>query len=81
MAPVPATVARTIATRASINAYVRTPDNGYDGLIGFDATLRDPARPGSMSDAITRDRLHPNDEGYRRMADAIDLSLFGCEAP
>ncbi|HEX2082029.1 MAG TPA: GDSL-type esterase/lipase family protein [Xanthomonadaceae bacterium] len=69
------------AARATINAYVRTPDNGYDGLIDFDAALRDPARPESMPDAITRDRLHPNDEGYRRMADAIDLSLFGCEAP
>ena len=69
------------AARKAINAYARAPGSGYDGLIDFDLALRDPARPEALPDAITRDHLHPNDEGYRRMAESIDLSLFGCRTP
>ncbi|WMJ69180.1 GDSL-type esterase/lipase family protein [Stenotrophomonas sp. 24(2023)] len=68
-------------TRASINQWARSKDNGFDGVIDFDAALRDPAAPESLPADITRDHLHPNDAGYRRMADAIDLGLFGCQAP
>lgn len=68
-------------TRNAINDYARAPGNGYDGLIDFDAAVRDPANPEFLPGGITRDYLHPNDEGYRRMAESIDLSLFGCVAP
>lgn len=67
-------------TRTTINAWMRSKDSNFDGLIDFDRILRDPAKPESLPDNITRDHLHPNDEGYVRMANAIDLSLFGCKA-
>jgi lysophospholipase L1-like esterase len=69
------------ATRTAINAWARGPDSGYDGVVDFDVALRDPAVPESLPGGITRDHLHPNDEGYARMADAIDLGLLGCRKP
>ena len=66
--------------RTTINAWARGKDSGFDAVVDFDATLRDPERPESLPDGITRDHLHPNDEGYARMAEAIDLELLGCKA-
>jgi len=66
------------ATRATLNAWMRGGRSGFDGLIDFDRILRDPANPENLPEDITRDHLHPNDEGYRRMADGIDLALLGC---
>lgn len=66
------------ATRTTLNAWMRGGRSGFDGLIDFDRILRDPANPENLPEDITRDHLHPNDEGYRRMADGIDLALLGC---
>lgn len=68
------------ATRTAINQWARGGGTGFDGIIDFDAALRDPEAPESLPAGITRDHLHPNDEGYRRMADAIDLAMLGCTA-
>ncbi|MNM24466.1 GDSL-like Lipase/Acylhydrolase [compost metagenome] len=68
-------------TRTAINQWARGQDTGFDGVVDFDAALRDPKQPESLPANITRDHLHPNDEGYRRMADAIDLKMLGCDAP
>jgi lysophospholipase L1-like esterase len=39
--------------------------------------LRDPSHPARILPAYdSGDHGHPNDAGYRAMADAIDLSLF-----
>ncbi len=65
-------------TRTTLNTWARSHQSGYDGVIDFDAALRDPAAPEFLPAAITRDKLHPNDAGYARMAEAIDLGLFGC---
>lgn len=67
------------ATRNAINSWMRGSDSSFDALLDFDRILRDPARPESLPDPITRDHLHPNDEGYRRLAEGIDLSVLGCE--
>ncbi len=68
--------ARSEAARQTINAFVRTA-GVFDGVVDFDAALKDPAQPAIMAPETHRDdRLHPNDEGYRRMAQAVDLSLF-----
>ncbi len=64
------------AARQSVNQWIR--DTGaFDAVIDFDAALRDPAAPSRLLPwADTGDHLHPNEAGYRLMADAIDLTLF-----
>nr|WP_246328916.1 SGNH/GDSL hydrolase family protein [Brevundimonas lenta] len=67
---------RSETARQALNRFIR--DSGaFDAVIDFDAAVRDPASPAAMSAGTHRDdRLHPNDEGYRRMAEAIDVSIF-----
>ena len=65
------------AERLSINAWIR--DNGdFAAVIDFETALRDPAQPTRMLPRWdSGDHLHPNDLGYRHMADSVDLKLFG----
>jgi lysophospholipase L1-like esterase len=63
-------------TRQEVNHWIRT--GGYfDGVIDFDKALRDPENPLRLRPEFdSGDHLHPNDAGYKAMAEAIDLSLF-----
>jgi lysophospholipase L1-like esterase len=64
------------AKRETINQFIRT-SHAFDAVIDFEAAVRDPAHPTRMLAAFdSGDHLHPNDAGYRAMADAIDLRLF-----
>jgi len=64
------------AIRQALNKWIRT-SGSFDGVIDFDAILRDPDHPSRLLPRFAfKDHLHPNDEGYRAMADAIDLALF-----
>ena len=64
------------AIRQAVNQWIRT-SGAYDGVIDFDAKLRDPANPKEMNAAYyLNDHLHPNDAGYKLMAEAVELSLF-----
>jgi lysophospholipase L1-like esterase len=64
------------ATRQAANKWIRT-SGSFDGVIDFDAVLRDPDHPSRLLPRFaSRDHLHPNDAGYQAMADAIDLALF-----
>ncbi len=64
------------ATRQAVNHWIRT-GKAYDAVIDFDRALRDPGNPAVLRpDYDSGDNLHPNDAGYKAMADAIDLSLF-----
>ncbi|MGQ0647218.1 MAG: SGNH/GDSL hydrolase family protein [Gemmatimonadaceae bacterium] len=64
------------AARQTVNRWIRT-SRAYDGVIDFDAAMRDPANPLRLRrEADSGDHLHPNEAGYRIMADAIDLALF-----
>ena len=64
------------AARQRINSWIRSSGN-FDGLVDFDAVMRDAADPTRLrADVDGGDHLHPNELGYRVMADAIDLSLF-----
>lgn len=61
--------------REAVNKWIRT-GHELDGVIDFDAVLRDPARPGRIKQGLTADHLHGNDKAYAAMAAAIDLSLL-----
>jgi len=62
--------------RQTINKWIRI-GGSFDGVIDFDAVLRDPDHPTRLLPRLaSKDHLHPNDEGYQAMADAIDLTLF-----
>ena len=64
------------AVRQKVNAWIRTGGE-FDHVIDFDAAMRDPAHPSRLDAALqSGDWLHPNDAGYRKMGDAIDLAFF-----
>ncbi|MEI6224895.1 MAG: SGNH/GDSL hydrolase family protein [Deltaproteobacteria bacterium] len=64
------------AKRQAVNKWIRT-SGAYDAVIDFDAAVRDPANHARILPAYDcGDHLHPNDAGYKAMADAIDLKLF-----
>jgi len=63
--------------RETINKWIRT-GGAFDGMIDFDAVVRDPDHPTRLLPKFaSKDHLHPNDAGYKAMADSIDLALFG----
>ena len=67
--------------RERVNAWIRR-GHGFDGVIGFDAALRDPAHPGHFIGADEcRGELHPNDAGYRLMAGTAFRRLFAAGEP
>jgi lysophospholipase L1-like esterase len=64
--------------RQALNAWIRT-SRAFDGVIDFDAQLRDPANPDRFLPAYdSGDHLHPNDAGYAAMADTVNLNALGC---
>jgi lysophospholipase L1-like esterase len=59
--------------RLAYNQWIRTA-GVVDGVIDFDAALRDPARPDHLQKALDNDGLHPSSPaGYKAMADAVPL--------
>ena len=65
------------AIRERVNQWIRTSGR-FDRVIDFDAVTRDPKYPSRLSAAVDGgDHLHPSAAGYRIMADAVDLALFG----
>src|SRR5262249_13064585 len=65
------------SARQTVNRWIRA-SGAYDAVIDFDAALRDPENPTRLLAAADGgDHLHPNEAGYRMMADAVELSLFG----
>jgi lysophospholipase L1-like esterase len=63
--------------RLAVNDWIRA-GRAFDAVIDFEAMLRDPRHPARMRpEWDCGDHLHPNDAGYRRMGDGIDLRLFG----
>ena len=64
------------AKREALNQWIRS-SREFDAVIDFDAVLRDPQSPKNMLPAYdSGDHLSPNDDGYKAMADAVDLKLF-----
>ena len=62
--------------RRAVNDWIRT-GGAFDAVIDFDAVVRDPRQPTRLLSAFDAgDALHPNDAGFRAMAESIDLALF-----
>jgi lysophospholipase L1-like esterase len=59
--------------RAAVNHWIRH-SHEYDGVVDFDAAMRDPADPLRLNPAYdSGDHLHPNDAGMAVMAGAVPL--------
>ena len=64
------------AARTELNHWIKT-SNVFDGVIDFDTAMRDSEHPTWMlQEYNSGDYVHPNDTGYKAMANAIDLTLF-----
>jgi lysophospholipase L1-like esterase len=62
--------------RQAVNTWIRT-GRAFDGVIDFDAVIRDPADPTRIKEGFHMgDHLHGSDAAYDAMANAIDLSLL-----
>ncbi len=62
--------------RSEFNDWLRKTDL-IDGLVDFDAVLRDPDEPSRLRPSFdSGDRLHPGDVGNKAMAAAISLELL-----
>ncbi len=63
--------------RQSIGQSIGKRGAFFDGVLDFDAVLRDPAKPTQIKDGLhAGDHLHGSDAGYEAVAGSIDLSLF-----
>ena len=64
------------ATRVAVNDFLRS-SHEFDGVIDFDAVLRDPANPSRLrAEFDSGDHIHPNNAGNQAMADAVPLRLL-----
>ena len=62
--------------RIAFNNWVRTQDIS-DGFIEFEKAVCDPTDSRAFAPECNRgDNLHASVEGYRRMAEAVDLNIF-----
>ena len=61
--------------RVAVNQWIRGSGE-FDGVIDFDAVMRDPSRPSRLLPTYDQgDHLHMQDAGYRAMAECIDIEL------
>ncbi|MEU1998015.1 GDSL-type esterase/lipase family protein [Nocardia gamkensis] len=64
------------SVRSRLNEWIRSQTLA-DGIVDFAAALQDPANPEVLDPRFAGpDNLHPNIQGYRRMAEAIDLAAL-----
>jgi lysophospholipase L1-like esterase len=65
------------AIRTAVNDWIRTQTLG-DGVVDFDAAIRDPSDPSRMLPAFdSSDHLHPSTAGYEAMAAAVPVKRLG----
>ncbi|MCI3271310.1 SGNH/GDSL hydrolase family protein [Streptomyces cylindrosporus] len=64
------------AERTAVNDWLRSTGR-FDGVLDFDAVIRDPALPTRMLPAYdSGDHLHPGDAGLAALARSVDLKLL-----
>ena len=56
------------ACRQTVNQWMRTSSE-VDGVIDFDALMRDPDAPNQLRQSLQEDWLHPNANGYKAMGE------------
>ena len=61
--------------RNEVNAWIRG-DAPFDGVLDFDAVVRDPANPDLILPAFNCDDIHPTSRGYYEMGWSVPLDLF-----
>lgn len=62
--------------RQRVNGWIRS-SGVFDAVVDFDEAVRDPANATQLNPLYNSgDYLHLNPEGYRVMAQAVDLALF-----
>ncbi len=62
--------------REEVNDWIRS-QHLADGVVDFDAALRDPTNPAVLNPAYSGpDHLHPDLAGYQVMANAVSLSML-----
>lgn len=60
--------------RLAVNQWIRT-SHAFDGVVDFDAALRDPAQPDRLQRNFdSGDHIHPSDAGYAAMAEAVPMA-------
>jgi len=65
------------AAREALNTWIKS-SGAFDAVIDFAPVVADPANPLTFDKAYNdRDHLHPNDAGYKAMADSVDLAVLG----
>lgn len=63
--------------REIVNEFIRTSGK-CDSVVDFDKAVRDPDNPDDLRDDLqSPDNLHPNEAGYKVLAETIDLSKLG----
>ena len=64
------------AQRQIVNTWIRG-NKVADGVVDFDKVTHNPADPAAILPAYNSgDHLHPNDAGYKAMAEAVDLAAL-----
>jgi lysophospholipase L1-like esterase len=62
--------------RQAVNRWIRT-GGAVDAFVDFDKATQDSTNPKTFKPTFNNgDHLHPNDTGYKAMADSIDLKIF-----
>ena len=62
--------------RVAFNTWMRTSKE-YDGIVDWDAVMRDPAAPSKMKANLdSGDHLHPNRQGDAAMAATVDIDAL-----
>jgi lysophospholipase L1-like esterase len=65
------------AHRTAVNTWLRRADGTFDGVLDFDAVLRDPGHPARLRPEYdSGDHLHPGPTGLAALADSVDLRLL-----
>jgi lysophospholipase L1-like esterase len=61
--------------REALNKWIRESGE-YDAVVDFEAAIRDPKNPTDFRPGLNADGVHPNDAGYKLIAESVDLSIF-----